>query len=291
MQWEDENFSEVPDENVEELDNTEYQEEPLEEYELEEQEQSASHEDEDPLSLTQEEENLLGTAMIRLDQARLYEMLVKHDLFEGVQANPIALKAVQKEIKTFIMDRLEILLGLKTEKQVKTNVLGQFNDLEVQALKDLAFAATKGATRQQRETPKPVNSIPQRTSLKPLAAKPRLETPERAPVKMAKAPQNSIQKTIPRPQAKPIQKKKSNNDLPPLKKKISDMSSDELMERAKMSSDIYKGRTAVNPQALPPPSFEQQMLQYSTVLSNNSVGAALMKGLGGNGVHNVGDGE
>lgn len=292
MQWEDENFTDIP----EEMDESQLEHDNVEELNDEEVYSdtmylAAEEVEEDPLSLTQEEESLLGTAMIRLDQARLYEMLVKHDLFEGVQANPIALKAVQKEIKSFIMDRLEILLGLKTDKQVRAGTQGQFNDLEVQALKDLAFAATKGATRQQRETPKPVSAAPQRTGLKPLAIKPRMDILEKAPVQIAKAPQKPVQKVAVKPQAKQVQKKKTNNDLPPLTKKISEMSSDELMERARMSSDIYKGRTAVNAQALPPPSFEQQMLQYSSALSNNQVGSVLMKNLGGSGVYDVGDGE
>ena len=282
MQWENENFVDIPEElDQDQLDPQYEVEESLEEYQLDESPQI----EEDPLSLTQEEENLLGTAMIRLDQARLYEMLVKHDLFEGVQSNPIALKAVQKEIKTFIMDRLEVLLGLKTDKQIKTS--NQFNDLEVQALKDLAFAATKGATARTRETPKPLIQTPQRTGLKPLAVKQQVEksnpiqnrTPQR-PAQQQKVTQQRVLRT-----------KKTNEDIPLLTKNVNEMSSDELLERAKLTSDIYKGRTAINKEALPAPSFDQQMMQYSSALSNNGVGSALMKKLGGSGIYDAGSGE
>lgn len=288
MQWENENFIDIP-----EQDNSYQESQELVQYEDEYVEElEANSLEEDPLSLTQEEESLLGTAMIRLDQARLYEMLVKHDLFEGVQANPIALKAVQKEIKSFIMDRLEILLGLKVDKHIKSNTQGQFNDLEVQALKDLAFAATKGATRQQRETPKPVNSTQQYTGLKPLTAKPKINLNEPPMIQASKVLQKPAQqqKVI---QKKTLKSKKTNEDIPLLTKNINEMSSEELLERTKLTSDIYKGRTAVNKEALLPPSFEQQMMQYSSVLSGNGngIGSDLMKKLGGNGVYDAGSGE
>lgn len=287
MQWEDENFTdsytEDSTQDAEEL--LTYPEEYVEEFQLEQPE-------EDPLSLTHEEESLLGTAMIRLDQARLYEMLVKHDLFEGVQANPIALKAVQKEIKTFIMDRLEILLGLKQEKFQK-NKSSDFNDLEVQTLKDLAFAASKGATRKlDANTSKNKEITPQREGLKPFApktiSKPTQQAPKpiQAPIKQNRpthGPRNA--------QNTNLKAKQNKNDFPTLQKNVKEMSHDELVERAKITSDIYKGRVAVNSQALPPPSFEQQMLQYSAALSGNTIGAQLMKHLGGNGVYDVGDGE
>jgi len=288
MQWDDETFTELDESESNQTDN--YEDESVDESQDDSYESEQAGED--SLALTEQEESLLGTAMIRLDQARLYEMLVKHDLFEGVSANQIALKAVQREIKTFIMDRLEILLGLKSEKSVKTQ--SQFNDIEIQALKDLAFAATKGASRQQRETPKPVSNQPAREGLKPLALKSSnslksLNNQKNSSPKAAQStPNNQKQNTTKQVTTK---KRRSNNDFLPLEKNISEMSSEELLERARMSSDIYKGRTAVNPQALPPPSFEQQMMQYSTILSDNGIGSTLMKKLGGNGVYDAGDGE
>ena len=288
MQWDDETFTELESDPQEEVEQHET-------YDTEDTESPQDHEEmyeeQDPLELTQAEENLLGTAMIRLDQARLYEMLVKHDLFEGVSANPIALKAVQKEIKTFIMNRLEILLGLKSDSPKAMQAAGQFNDIEVQALKDLAFAATKGASRQQREILNPVSNSNARNTLKPISQKQPVTlqktntSPSPSVTKQTRAPQPQVAKQG------SVKKKKTNNDFVPLDKKIHEMSSEELLARAKQNSDIYKGRTAVNPQALPQPTFEQQMLQYSTALSSNGVGSALMKKLGGSGVYDVGDGE
>lgn len=98
-----------------------------------------------------EEENneisVIKKAQTRLEQGRLYEMLIKHDLFENVDALPEAVDNVQKEIKTFIMERLEVLLGMRSEKEKEQVVsYSQFNDIEVEALKQVAARLTKGSS-------------------------------------------------------------------------------------------------------------------------------------------------
>jgi len=95
-----------------------------------------------------DELSLMDSARIRLEQGRLYEMLIKHDLFDGVEAAPEAIVKVQDEIKGFIMDRLEILLGMKSEKETEIHISSpsQFNDMEVKALKMIASKVTKGAS-------------------------------------------------------------------------------------------------------------------------------------------------
>lgn len=96
-----------------------------------------------------EEVSVVDKARIRLEQGRLYEMLIKHNLFDGVDAMPQAVVKVQSEIKEFITERLEILLGMKSEKQKEVHQIikeSQFNELEVQALKMIASKVTKGAS-------------------------------------------------------------------------------------------------------------------------------------------------
>lgn len=96
-----------------------------------------------------EEVSVVDNARIRLEQGRLYEMLIKHNLFDGVDAMPQAVTKVQSEIKEFIIERLEILLGMKSEKQKEVHQIikeSQFNELEVQALKMIASKVTKGAS-------------------------------------------------------------------------------------------------------------------------------------------------
>jgi hypothetical protein len=108
---------------------------------------SESEEIEDFLDV--EEISVVDNARIRLEQGRLYEMLIKHNLFDGVEAMPQAVTKVQSEIKEFIIERLEILLGMKSEKQKEVHQIikeSQFNELEVQALKMIASKVTKGVS-------------------------------------------------------------------------------------------------------------------------------------------------
>jgi len=110
-----------------------------------------------------EEISVVDKARIRLEQGRLYEMLIKHNLFDGVDAMPQAVIKVQSEIKEFITERLEILLGMKSEKQKEVHQIikeSQFNDLEVQALKMIASKVTKGASEiDSKPSEKPRNEL------------------------------------------------------------------------------------------------------------------------------------
>lgn len=110
-----------------------------------------------------EEVSVVDNARIRLEQGRLYEMLIKHNLFDGVEAMPQAVAKVQSEIKEFIIERLEILLGMKSEKQKEIHQVikeSQFNELEVQALKMIASKVTKGASENNSNiSEKPKNEL------------------------------------------------------------------------------------------------------------------------------------
>jgi hypothetical protein len=75
-------------------------------------------------------------------------MLIKHDLFAGVKANPVALNNVQKELKEYIVSRLEILLGIREQSKPKKTQLQMvdfpFNNLEIEFLKKLSLKGTFG---------------------------------------------------------------------------------------------------------------------------------------------------
>jgi len=86
-----------------------------------------------------QEESVMEHARIRLEQGKLYEMLIKHDLFDGVDAMPEAVEKVEREIKEFIVERLEILLGMRAEKEKQSvSYQSQFDDNEVDALRNIA---------------------------------------------------------------------------------------------------------------------------------------------------------
>jgi len=115
-----------------------------------------SDQDDEEVAYTLEgdQQDIVNEAMVRLEQAELYKMLIKHDLFEGVDGNPIAKQNVQNELKDYIVERLQILLGIKQEKSTRNTSMRvelPFNRMEIEALKDLANKLTKGASSESQE--------------------------------------------------------------------------------------------------------------------------------------------
>lgn len=175
---------------------------------------------EDSIEEDVEQEDVVNNARTRLEQGRLYELLINHNLFDGVEADPKAVSRVEKEIKAFITERLEILLGMRAEKErVEKNVQYQspFNEIEVQALKMMAATVTKGASKKEQQ---PVNNQP---AQKPAALntvkqkkveQPSLNTVTQAKPQVKPQPQiNRQQPAKPQPQ-KAVQSKKVTN-IPP----------------------------------------------------------------------------
>lgn len=191
-------------------------EEPPEFYDEEFYEDFVEEYDEDE----EDQQSLMDNARIRLEQGRLYEMLIKHDLFDGVDALPQAVENVQKEMKAFIMERLEILLGMKSEKEPVQHVTydSQFNDLEVQVLRRLASKFSKGMTDNAPTTepePSQLNTVKKKakpSGLNSLSSKPK------APLKKATPPLPAKKKA-----KKPLPKKGSQKPKRKLKAEIADV--------------------------------------------------------------------
>ena len=119
--------------------------------------------------LNNHESNMVYNARIRLEQARLYEMLINHNVFEGVDADPRAVRAVQQELKQYIVRRLELLMGLRRPVQQKVQENQVFNDVEADFLKQLAYKGTLGATSRAPQTSlNTVKQPPKPTQLKSL---------------------------------------------------------------------------------------------------------------------------
>ena len=111
-------------------------------------------------------QSVMDRATVRLEQGKLYNMLIQHSLFEGVDADPQAIANVESEIREFIVERLEVLLGMRAEKETQVQQIvqqPQFNDMEVQALKMMANKVTKGASANaptsQPETTSLLNTV------------------------------------------------------------------------------------------------------------------------------------
>lgn len=153
--------------------------------------------------------SVVESARIRLEQGRLYEMLIKHDLFDGVDAIPEAVAKVQKELKDYIVERLEILLGMRAETQkAQTQQIitpPQFNDVEVQALKMIAAQVTKGASKNAPTTQASVVEQAPEPKLNSVKERPKsLNKIQAAPEKKIAPVQQAPQKKV----AQPVQQKK-----------------------------------------------------------------------------------
>jgi hypothetical protein len=233
--------------------------------------------------------NVLDDAHLRLEQGSLYKMIMNHHLFEGVDADPIAVQNVQKEIRQFAKERMEIMLGMRKETSTVEHleINFPFNTLEVTALKALARAATKGATDDADDYVPEVKRITEETdvsqphkrnSINPIGGSSHQKT---APPK--KATQQSRKPLHSKPNT-PI--KRSRQDLLidqiareegiPRElleenmagvggKPLNQMSEDEIRERNKLVSQ--RRALAKSTKALPQPTVEQ-MEQIYTATAN-----------------------
>lgn len=214
---------------------------------------------------------VLSDARLRLEQGRLYEMVMNNDLFEGTDADPVAVKHVQKQIRNFAKERMEIMLGMRQEASQETIVSSPFNPLEVEVIKAMARTFSKGAT----DTPEANAEAPvaTRQGLKPIA----LKTTQKQTAQM-------------KPAAKPLQQKatqpvvrKKNDALvdqilaeegvtkeeldtvfdpsyKPLTKPPGQLSADEIKERNKRTT---AGKQVKSESALPMPTPAQEEMLYT----------------------------
>lgn len=93
---------------------------------------------------------ILNDANLRLEQGQLYKLIMNAELFNVGDADEKAIKNVQREIRKFAKERMEVMLGMRQEAQAQVNAFPMesfpFNSLEVEVLKSLAATATKGAS-------------------------------------------------------------------------------------------------------------------------------------------------
>lgn len=188
-----------------------------------------------------EDAAILSNARLRLERGRLYELLMINDIFTNMDADPQAVKSVQREVRKFAQERMEIMLGIKQPSQQAGVTSSQFNNLEVQVLKTLA-AKLSGGDTQKMEGPQPP---PKSKSITPISAN------------SGKTTKSIVKAAV----AKTIQSKSPTKEVPAVdptlaSKKIEDMSYDEKLEYNRQKSALYNSRKVANPEALPMPSVE-----------------------------------
>jgi len=228
-----------------------------EEYDVEELTEQVAEESEDEEDFS----DMLSDARLRLEQGKLYELIMNHDLFSGVDADPKAAKVVQKQVRKFAKEQMEVMLGMRQTTEAAPMVSSPFNSLEVDILKKLASAASKGATESeeaQAEMPEPVLP-PKKKTLNTIGSSKPQAKPQPKP--MARKAEPIKRQAKPRPELPP----EFEPDYEPLDKPIHKMTAAELAERDRQAAERQRGRkAALPPDRVPMPDFAtQEMLAMS----------------------------
>lgn len=250
-----------------------------EEYDVDElTNEVANDEDDDDFT------EVLSDARLRLEQGKLYEMIMNHDLFAGVDADPRASKSVQKQVRNFARERMEIMLGIRQETFPVngTIVSSPFNDLEVDVLKKLASAASKGATEteeaNQPSEPGP-GQPPKKKTLNTIGNSQRTTKPQPKLMTGKASPIQRQAKSKPKLNLPP----EMESDYEPLDKPIHEMTANELAERDRQATERQKNRMVVTPknQRERWPSFEEQTAIAQAQVNRASGGNSGMSALNG----------
>lgn len=89
----------------------------------------------DDIDIEEETQKELSDVELRLEEANRYRALLNQPLFKGVY-DQSSIK-VEKEVRSFIKEKLRELVGLKVQKE-KDPIVSTFSKLEIEALKALA---------------------------------------------------------------------------------------------------------------------------------------------------------
>jgi len=229
---------------------------------------------EDPtMDIFDEEENtseLMNDADLRLQQGRLYQMVLQSNIFADTNADPKAIRNVQREIRKFVRERMEIMLGIRQEQVRETIVSSPFNDLEVTVLKMLASKMSKGATeeapKQTAETTPP--PIPKKDGINAISGN--LNT-HNAPLRAN--PTKPLQKAQPKPAPKTQAKSAIvGSDETLLKKPIAEMSPQELLAyEADAAVRRSQNKSALPTNLVPHPSPQQLEMLYTAAAANRTI--------------------
>lgn len=244
------------------------------EYELEDQdeEQDAIDAFQQEIADEQSTQDLASKAMLQLEKGKLFKMLLDHNLFEGVDADPEAIKWAEKEVKAYVSERLEVLLGLKRDpkkQEIKYQVESPFTEVEIDLLKKFVSKMSNGATQQIKEVPKTntIKSMAQTPQApKPLKSSLSTSAPKKAVSegkKKVATPLQTSQKIITKSKAVA----KTTIESKPLDKPIHLMTAAEVAQRNKEISARNAANKAV-PEGYQPPVYDANQLEMMYMQRN-----------------------
>lgn len=239
---------------------------------------SQSEDDED-----EDFSEVLTDARLRLELGRLYEMVMNHSLFDGVEVDARASKIVQKQIRKFAKEQIELTLGMRQETIATTGTIvsSPFNDLEVDILKKLASAASKGATESEDANKVETGPVPppKRKTLNSIGKNDYKTKPVIQPKPISKKTDPIKRQAKPKPDFPP----ELEMDYEPLNKPIHEMTPQELAERDLQAQARQKNRMVITPkeQRAAWPSYEEQTMlaQAQVSRATNSSGKGNLSAL------------
>lgn len=211
----------------------------------------------------------INDANLRIEQGRLYQMIMKHNLFEDLDADPRAVNNVTKKIRKFARESMEIMLGMRQEQSAQVAVVSSpFNDLEVDILKKIASKATNGATEteQANEVAVAIKAPPKRQTLNPIGSSttPTKKAPQ-APQKLHTRPAAPIQRKRLDPTTEQIlaeegvSREEIEENYQPIGKPLSQLTPQEMEKRQKeMAVRMAARKTVKSTSAIPMATPEQQ---------------------------------
>jgi len=228
----------------------------------------------------EDDADVLTDADLRLEQGKLYKLIMKHDLFADVEADERAIQNVQKAIRKFAKEQMEIMLGMRSEQApVGLQVAFPFNAMEVEVLKMLASTATKGATEDAEEYVPEVHQAPRKATLNPIggprkqarAPKPLPAKPQ-APVKRNRS--SSLDETIERIAREEGVPRELLEEGQLLNKPVRELTPQELEERNRIIAQRRQGQV-VNPQRVP--MATQAEMEQRAIVHASSISSGLAK--------------
>jgi len=142
-------------------------------------------------------------AQIRFEKASLYRTLLEGSLFEENSGSAEIVAEVESEIKSFVLERFETLLGMKeaVEKPSLVSVQSPFGPEETEALKFLASRLINSAREKKAPTPKTPQLKKAKTEVQAVQ-KPALRIPKAAPARPGQA-KPAVSKAMPQTVAVP----------------------------------------------------------------------------------------
>jgi len=202
--------------------------------------------------------DVLSDARLRLEQGSLYELIMNSDLFGGSESK--AARNVQREIRRFAKERMEIMLGMRQEVQKVDPLSAHFSEMEIMTLK----AVLRNMTQNKPAiTAAPVTQM----AVKPIAlnpielkSKPTLSTLA-VPASTLPPKQVQVPKSAPMPsKGTPIRREaKPKAATPVTSNEEVDTTNMTLQERNALVTETQKSRKPKRPKdAKPMPSLDQR---------------------------------